>query len=54
MRLEDVLPALRAGKKIRRKAWAKRWYTLRVGLDDMSGHCFYVEDAIEDDWEVCE
>jgi hypothetical protein len=52
MRLEEVLPALRAGKKIRRKAWAKLWYTLKVGLDETSSHCFFVEDAIEEDWEV--
>lgn len=45
MRLEEVLPAYRAGKRIRRKSWA-------VGLHAGDGHgsCDVWFDA--DDWEV--
>lgn len=64
MKLEEVLPALRNGKKIRRKSWERHWHNLYSGVFERSSryfyfedtltssHCFNVEDALAEDWEI--
>ena len=64
MKLEEVLPALRSGKKIRRKSWERYWRWVSGGDFEMSSryfyiesyltssHCFNVEDALAEDWEI--
>jgi hypothetical protein len=63
MKLEEVLPALRAGKKIRRADWEKTeyieklsWYiqTIRGGKKVPCRVEFYSCDIFAEDWEVCE
>jgi len=49
-RLEDVLPAFRAGKEIRIKSWNK--YV--VFRNDQSSFDFNLEDMLSDDWEIVE
>lgn len=49
MKLEEVLPALRKGKKIRRSSWLKNW-------DSISSFSIYANEpiygALDDDWEI--
>lgn len=67
MKLEEVLPAMRSGKKIRRKSWERYWRWLAGGHFEASSRCFYiddsaltsshyfnVEDALAQDWEIIE
>lgn len=56
MRLEEVLPALREGKKIRRKRWSPGIARAILGAvifdtrGSMRDFCF--DDVTADDWEV--
>jgi hypothetical protein len=61
MKLEEVLPALREGKKIRRAYWPKGIYLTTVGddvreideFDDTPPNWWFTtSDLIEEDWEV--
>ena len=49
LRFEEVLPALKAGKKVRRESWCITVY-FKLG-DDGSGW-MTVRDFLADDWEV--
>lgn len=59
MKFEKVLPALREGKKIRRKSWNKRNYivvekdNLIVDENDYAIP-FCIDDFSVDDWEIVE
>lgn len=59
MRFEEVLPALREGKKVRRKSWNKRNYivvkkdNLIVDENDYAIP-FCIDDFSADDWEIVE
>lgn len=47
----EVLPALKAGKNIRRKAWKTQWYSSVVSME--TGRvCLYLDEIIADDWEI--
>jgi hypothetical protein len=54
MKFEEILPALRAGKKVRRKAWPTDTYTMHPY--DWEGRCmtFCESDVFQDDWEPFE
>lgn len=61
MRLEEVLPAFKQGKKIRRRAWRKGYFfAILNGVVTEYGEMGYVhpewwtEDILADDWEVVE
>lgn len=64
MRLEEVLPALRAGKKMRRRRWIKGCYIVIVNgviadydtHDDDYSYLDYhdTDDFLAEDWEVVE
>ncbi len=49
MKFEEVLPALREGKKVRRKSWAARDYIVGGSSYELSA-C----SLMADDWEVYE
>ena len=65
MRLEEVLPALRAGKRIRHESWRQK---LSARLDDHGRACIFENDEnlipfnivennvelLDDRWEVVE
>lgn len=57
MKFEEVLPALKAGKKIRRKDWNKKNY-ITVGEDDLiineNNYAipFALNDFEKDNWEI--
>jgi len=53
MRLEEVLPAHRAGKDVRRKKWNGR-DRLLGGKPGCPGETLFIEDVLADDWEVVE
>ena len=59
MKFEEVLPALREGKKIRRKSRNKINY-IRIGKEDFivdeNDECFpfILEDFLADNWEIVE
>ena len=56
MKLEEVLPALREGKKIRRTFWWEGHYFKLTsdGIVDQEGKNFIIgkDDLFADDWEV--
>lgn len=58
MKFEEVLPALRAGKKIRRKCMSDKYYHIDNNhIYDNIGqlYTFGVEaDVLQDDWEIVE
>ena len=59
MKFEEVLPALRDGKKIRRKAWYEKYFIYCEGLsvykEDGVNYCFMgCDQLLCDDWEVFE
>ena len=59
MKFEEVLPALRDGKKIRRKEWFEKYFIYREGLsvykEDGVNYCFMgCDQLLCDDWEVFE
>jgi hypothetical protein len=45
MKLEEVLPAFRAGKKVRRRAWDEGEYLTEFGSLPM-------KSIVADDWEI--
>jgi hypothetical protein len=47
MKFEEVLPALRAGKKVRRAAWSTRDYIVNTASCDLT-----MTSIIADDWEI--
>ena len=47
MKFEEVLPALRNGKKIRCESWEPNQYTC---LNDED--CFSIDDILNNDWEI--
>lgn len=50
MRLEDVLPAFRAGKKIKRTVWSDSLHK-----DELSSQVSFNRDALfSNDWEIVE
>lgn len=59
MKFEEVLPALREGKKIRRRGRSKSDYIL-IGTDDLvfdqddEYFPFSLDDFLDDDWEIVE
>ena len=59
MKFEEVFPALRNGKKIRRKEWSEEHFIYREGLsvynEDGVDYDFISSDQLLcDDWEVIE
>ena len=50
MRFEEVLPALREGKKVRRAAWNKHSYYC-LSIDDLDNGT-ELRVLLEDDWEI--
>ena len=57
MKFEEVLPALREGKKIRRKCWGAKIYIYLAEKWDIIDnlhhrYIFNKSDLIDDDWEV--
>ena len=57
MKFEDILPALKEGKKVKRKNWNKINY-IRIGEEDLivdeNDECFpfILEDFLTDNWEI--
>lgn len=51
MKFEEVLPALREGKKIRRKEWQKTHYYIGSRFCDV-GYELSLTDLLADDWEI--
>jgi len=51
MKFEEILPHLRAGKKVRRKMWKE--HIQSIDLTDDSRLLFKI-DTLKDDWEVIE
>lgn len=59
MKFEEVLPAFKNGKKIRRKAWYKKYFIYREGLfvykeDGGYYHFMNCDQLLCDDWEIIE
>lgn len=55
MKFEEVLPALRDGKKVRRASWENKDFTLSFDdLDNSYPHSLYFNDIFADDWEIVE
>lgn len=59
MKFEEVLPAFRAGKKIRREVWYEKHFIYREGLsvyrEDGVNYCFMdCGQLLCDDWEIVE
>lgn len=60
MKFEEILPALKAGKKIRRKCWGKEVYIKthdffvvgQIITEDNIDYALTVMDLEADDWEV--
>ena len=56
MKFEEVLPALKAGKKIRRKCMPNRYYHIKnnhIVNENGELYTFGVEaDILQDDWEI--
>lgn len=57
MKLEEVLPALREGKKIRRKCWwNKKYIVLEENADIITNsgqrYVFTTNTLLADDWEI--
>ena len=55
MKFEEILPALKEGKKIRRKIWSSDEYIVlkeRVFSQDGILHSFSYNDFVAKDWEV--
>lgn len=53
MKFEDVLPAFRKGKKIRRKIWSR--IDAHISVPDNCGCWEFTREALfADDWEVVE
>lgn len=56
MKLEEVLPALREGKRIRRRCYVDGGYILieEGSMISSSGHCESLDedDIFADDWEI--
>lgn len=56
MKFEEVLPALKEGKKIRRRAWldADYIYIRNGSIVDNDGDSFEIDFSIilNDDWEI--
>lgn len=57
MKFEEVLPALREGKKIRRKCWGAKIYIYLAEKWDIIDnlhhrYIFNKSDLIDDDWEI--
>lgn len=59
-KFEEVLPALREGKKIRRSCWGEFYYIFYKIVEDciVNDKDFYftlkAEDMFKDDWEIIE
>jgi hypothetical protein len=49
MKFEEVLPALREGKKVRRKSWDTNTFITNPNLGNIA-----TTSLMADDWEVCE
>lgn len=59
MKFEEVLPALREGKKVRRKSWGRVHSFIIIKDDSLVDdyHCnvgIYAYDLKADDWEIVE
>lgn len=55
MKFEEVLPAFRDGKEVRRASWANKDFTLSFDdLDNSYPHSLYFNDIFADDWEIIE
>jgi hypothetical protein len=55
MKFEQVMPALREGKRMRRKGWDKGIFTLAAkSYFGEINLAIYVSDILEDDWEILE
>lgn len=57
MKFEEILPALREGKKIRRSFWSNEHYIELVGCDFYDNrtnkeYYFNLNDFIADSWEI--
>lgn len=56
MRFEDILPALREGKKVRRKDWDIEYFICRDGnsIRCHDGSLYFGAYILKDDWEIYE
>lgn len=56
MRFEDILPALREGKKVRRKEWCVNGFIYKDGnfIRCHDNSLFYGSYILNDDWEIYE
>ena len=59
MKFEEVFPAFKEGKKIRRKVWFEKQFIYREGLsvyreDGGYYHVMSCDQLLRDDWEIIE
>lgn len=57
MKFEEVLPALRAGKKVKKRGWKEDFifkspFREEIVFDDWKACNLSWEDLLADDWEV--
>lgn len=50
MKFEEVLPALKAGKKIARKCWSGSYWQINAGPD----YSHTPQHLVSEDWEIIE